>query len=245
MESTSVRKVCKGCSHDKDGSEFYQHKRASGKGYCLSQLCKVCHCIESAKNHAAKMADPEARKHLRELHILANQRRAKEGYFTDWASKNHDRVLAKQLAWAKANPDKVKATRARHRQVVKDAAIAGDPWGIQRTLKKQMCDSVSSKLRNRGKSKRGRTFDHLPYTAEELRRHIESKFLPGMTWANRGTEWELDHVIPDYEFEYSSMDDPGFLQSWALENLQPLWASDNAKKWRHLPSEWKPAGMSA
>lgn len=34
----------------------------------------------------------------------------------------------------------------------------------------------------------------------------------------------------DRGFTYSSVNDKGFKKSWALNNLQPMWAKDNLKK---------------
>jgi len=74
----------------------------------------------------------------------------------------------------------------------------------------------------------------VPYSLEELKVHIESKFLPGMNWLNM-SEWHIDHVIPAAAFEFSSFHDDGFKKCWALSNLQPLWWSDNLAKGNKMP----------
>ena len=72
-------------------------------------------------------------------------------------------------------------------------------------------------------------FELLGYTPEELFRHIEENFQPGMSWDNYG-EWHIDHIIPDCQFKYNSVNEEGFKLSWSLSNLQPLWAKDNLRK---------------
>jgi hypothetical protein len=72
-------------------------------------------------------------------------------------------------------------------------------------------------------------FDMLGYNADQLKKHLESKFKDGMTWDNCG-KWQIDHVIPDSWFKYSSIEDEEFKKCWALDNLQPLWADQNRKK---------------
>lgn len=67
----------------------------------------------------------------------------------------------------------------------------------------------------------------LPYSLSDLRRHLEERFAPGMTWENYG-KWHVDHVRPCASFDMSDAGD--FEECWALENLQPLWASENLKK---------------
>ena len=93
-------------------------------------------------------------------------------------------------------------------------------------MKANLVARLKQRLINKNKKS---TFDILYYTVDELKIHLESKFQPGMTWDNYG-EWEIDHVTPDSWFEYNSFEDKGFQESWALENLQPLWKHDNCRK---------------
>lgn len=67
----------------------------------------------------------------------------------------------------------------------------------------------------------------LGYTAKQLKKHLESKFLPGMTWKNRG-KWHIDHIKPIAVFVNEGETDPAIIN--ALDNLQPLWAEDNWSK---------------
>ena len=66
---------------------------------------------------------------------------------------------------------------------------------------------------------------------ESLIHHLESHFLPGMTWRNYGrTEgcWSIDHIRPCASFNLS--------HTWAqrqcfnFKNLRPMWHIDNIKK---------------
>ena len=61
-------------------------------------------------------------------------------------------------------------------------------------------------------------------TMDELRLHLESQFNANMSWDNYG-EWHIDHKIPDSHFTYDKMNDEQFKLAWALDNLQPLWAT--------------------
>jgi hypothetical protein len=79
-------------------------------------------------------------------------------------------------------------------------------------------------------SKGGKTFEHLPYTPQELVEHLESQFDENMSWDNYGTYWHIDHIIPQAMFPYDSVKHPNFRKIWALDNLQPLEASENISK---------------
>lgn len=64
-------------------------------------------------------------------------------------------------------------------------------------------------------------------TPRELRIHLESKFISGMTWDNYGFHgWHIDHKVP-----ISSGHTDDELNSLChYTNLQPLWEGDNLRK---------------
>jgi len=39
--------------------------------------------------------------------------------------------------------------------------------------------------------------------------------------------WQIDHIIPQSTFAYSSMEDEAFKKCWSLDNLRPLSAKQN------------------
>jgi hypothetical protein len=85
-------------------------------------------------------------------------------------------------------------------------------------------------LSRRGITKGGSVWDIVGYSVSELRKHLEERFDDGMTWDNYGSEWHLDHIRPESWFLYKSVHDEDFKKCWALDNLQPLWASENMAK---------------
>jgi len=97
---------------------------------------------------------------------------------------------------------------------------------VRCAMKANLVARLKQRLINKNKKS---TFDVLPYTVDELKIHLESKFEPWMTWDNYGL-WEIDHITPDSWFVYNSFEDKGFQDSWALENLQPLSKHDNCSK---------------
>jgi hypothetical protein len=92
---------------------------------------------------------------------------------------------------------------------------------------------VNGHIRYHLQSKNGSAFKMLPYTPKQLKKSIESKFKDGMSWDNMD-KWHIDHIIPASMFNFNSMDDIGFLQCYAIGNLQPMWAKDNLIKSNHL-----------
>ncbi len=107
----------------------------------------------------------------------------------------------------------------------------------QRKLKQKIPSIICDRLKSNGVSKRGnKILKILGYTFEDLIQRLESQFEPWMNWKNHGIcrnniqTWQIDHIIPDSSFNYSSIYDEDFKNSWALENLRPLCAKKNLRK---------------
>ncbi len=97
-------------------------------------------------------------------------------------------------------------------------------------LGQSVSSSMRSSLKVKNLSKNKRHWeDMIGYTVQELKKHLESLFQPGMNWSNYG-KWHIDHIIPKSFFRYKSTDDVEFRYCWSLDNLQPLWAKDNISK---------------
>lgn len=94
-------------------------------------------------------------------------------------------------------------------------------------LNRSMRTSMGQSLRG---AKAGCHWEKLvDYTLGDLKKHLKKQFKPGMCWTNYG-EWEIDHVRPVSSFRFTKPEDKAFQECWALSNLQPLWAPENAKK---------------
>lgn len=172
--------------------------------------------------------------------------------------RHPERVLAKAKRYRAANLETVLIKQAQYRESNRDVlnakqrgnyATKKKPWRLknidaqrakQRAYDNKVRATVRGNLDYRMRSRlyhslRGRESVSLTkllgYTMSDLQRHIERLFKPGMNWERllKG-EIQIDHVIPVAKFAYESSDDPEFRRCWALENLQPLWATDNRKK---------------
>lgn len=91
-------------------------------------------------------------------------------------------------------------------------------------------------------AKAGRSWETLVgYNLPRLMRHLEKRFLPGMTWDNYGRGgWHIDHKIPKVAFNYTSPEHQDFRRCWALSNLQPMWEPDNIRKNAKLAGQFQP-----
>ena len=72
--------------------------------------------------------------------------------------------------------------------------------------------------------------EYLCCDADTLKLHIESQFVDGMNWDNRG-EWQIDHIIPiRYKKNGKTPSLKRIIKRLHYKNLQPLWAKDNMSK---------------
>ena len=77
--------------------------------------------------------------------------------------------------------------------------------------------------------KSGSAIRDLGCSIEDLKKHLESKFEPGMNWDNWSrTGWHIDHRVPLTAFDLSNPEQ--LKEACKYANLQPLWAKDNIKK---------------
>lgn len=80
-----------------------------------------------------------------------------------------------------------------------------------------------------GNYKSGSAIRNLGCSLEEFKKHIESKFKPGMNWDNHGQYgWHIDHIKPLSSFNLNDVNQLN--EACHFTNLQPLWAKDNLVK---------------
>lgn len=84
-------------------------------------------------------------------------------------------------------------------------------------------------LREQNLTKRNNTSKLVGCSIPSLKKHLEKKFKPGMTWNNHGRfGWHIDHIKPCSKFDLSKKDQQ--LKCFNYKNLQPLWAKENIQK---------------
>jgi hypothetical protein len=98
-------------------------------------------------------------------------------------------------------------------------------------IKYRVLQNIRSRilLALKNSSKHGKTVDLIGCTINKLRKHLESQFLPGMTWENYGLKgWHIDHKIPCAVFDLTKTKDQK--KCFNYKNLQPMWWRDNLVK---------------
>jgi hypothetical protein len=120
-----------------------------------------------------------------------------------------------------AKTKQTEALRSNKREYMKKRRVHDSNFALMLSLRRRLLLALA------GKNKSGAT-EELVGGVENAKRHLESKFRDGMTWANRGELWQIDHVRPVSSFD---LNDPvEQRQCFHYSNLQPLLILENLKK---------------
>jgi len=146
------------------------------------------------------------------------------------AKRKQRRLLEKKLD-RQNNPQKYRRIDKQIYARIRDKVLArlkqfnATPEGKLTTLLRNTCRRVA-KL---GNTKHPKKKDILGAPIEVVRAHIESQFLPGMTWENHGLRgWHIDHKRPLASFDLTQPDQ--LRAAGHYTNLAPMWAYDNWSK---------------
>jgi hypothetical protein len=135
---------------------------------------------------------------------------------------NKERIKVNVLAYQRANGDARNTYKSKwsSRRAKTDPEFA--MLLVMRKFVARMMERIKAK-----REQSERTTELLGYTPAEFVAHIEPMFVPGMTWQNHG-EWHVDHIRPLSTFDLTEPEQRRLANS--LQNLQPLWATDNYRK---------------
>jgi hypothetical protein len=238
-----MNKVCSKCKQVLPLEAFGAFNKVP-HGYNVCKECKNAAHAEWRKTEAGKACDK--RYNDSDIHKAAVAR-----YGATEAGKAAARKAAANMrktpGW-QAILDRYHQTDKYRAKVIRDnhkpnSKEIQQRYYLKRRAKdgEKLCDAMKAGLYLSLKTKKnGRKWESLVgYTLEDLMQHLEKQFQPGMTWKNYG-EWHLDHIHPRAAHSYENSNDPDFKRCWALDNLQPLWATENKTKSAKIVKPFQP-----
>lgn len=251
-----MNKICKQCKIEKDVSEFGSyHDNRYYKVYYKSQ-CKLCRNKGSRNSYITnkniKKREPQKTKKNSRKYYLKNREsillekmeynnKNKEAHKIkrkSYYDNNKSKIIKNNSEYKKNNRDNVNK-RNRDRQKT-------DPiFKLRETIRSQIKKALNG-------NKRGSSINnYLNYSIIELKQYIESLFSHPdnldhegkvwMNWKNKAVYapekwkeqdsstwvWHLDHIIPQSDLPFESMEDDNFKKCWELSNLRPYRADKN------------------
>lgn len=171
-------------------------------------------------------------------------------YDKDRKSQNKKKLSIKRRQYYSLNKDKENSNsksyyRTNKIQIIKRTVsnikfrLKNDPsFKLRYSISSSIRDSLKERLNSKNNIS---AWKFLPFSKNELKKHIEKQFEPWMTWKNWGRynseiwndndsstwTWNIDHIIAHSTFKYNSMEDQSFKDCWSLSNLRPLSAKQN------------------
>ena len=231
-DSTVQFKRCTKCGNEKPATaEFFHAYKRSPDG--RRSVCRACRAADHAEHREERL--PQRRQHYqenRERLVAACKAAYWENPEAHRASalerhyRNHDTRLKQMREYHAAN---VQELNERRRPKARAAFHERYGTDLEFTLKHRVRSLLRVTLKHGRDGRRMREL--LGYTVDDLKAHLERQFTKGMSWQRfMDGEIHIDHIVPAAAFNVTSTDCPEFRACWALSNLRPMWASENASK---------------
>lgn len=238
-------KFCYICKLTKHCDVFFKYSKTGDK--CLE-------CVEEEKKKQIEYS-----KQFRVQHLDETKRCSKCLIFVPfeqfWKSKHtidgfySSCIQCTKLSSSKFSERKLKNQRDWRKNNLQKARSLINNWDKRKRqtdpsykLRRNVMHAIVASIRNYG-FKNEQTialnkaiFAYLPYTANQLKTHIEALWEDWMNWDNYGRfhpeheTWQIDHIIPQSKLIFSNLEDENFQTLWALRNLRPLETIANIKK---------------
>lgn len=223
-----MKKVCIKCKIEKESNNdfFYLIKKTQKYDNTCKQCSKEYQEIYRKENAKSLLDKKKSYYQNRKDDIRDKQKQ--------YRNRNIDAYKIRDKKYYDSNKSSIIAKK----RVYKKKRREIDPMF---NLRNSVSRAIALMISSQGKTKHRKScLKYLPYTLQELKEYLEQQFEPWMNWNNRGAYvadkwndndkltwvWQLDHIIPQSDLPYSSMEDENFKKCWDLRNLRPL----NAKK---------------
>lgn len=219
-------KTCSKCLISKDKSFFPSDKRRLDGKFPWCKQCKKLSDKISYENNRNSKKIANRKSYLKNKEQRRAAARAKR-QDPDFLVKEKERSKKYRLNNAVELIQKKQEYYQKNKHIINEKYRQKRQIDINFRLQNNMRSRLSHALKQ--KTKGGKTVQYIGCSIEEFKKHIESKWQPGMTWDNYGKNgWHIDHIIPCYRFDFSKEDD--IKKCFHYSNMQPLWALDNMRK---------------
>jgi len=210
-----MEKICRVCNYKKELEKNFHKKKDNVDGYrneCKECIKDIQKKYKSNPNFIQKRKQYDKQRYEeKKIEILVRKK--------DYYKENKEQILEKKKQYYKT-PEVIKRQKlwwynySRNNRDVIYRYRRNNPHMIAwRSI-------LYSTLKRLGNIKSSCTIQLLGYSADDLKKHLTSKFTTGMNWENYG-EWHIDHIIPVSTFKK----DTPINIICDLNNLQPLWAT--------------------
>lgn len=234
ISTTQSHKLCSECYAYKEHKYFYVDTcKKSG----FSTYCREC------KSSIEKKKVIERHKITPPKIVKGVKKSATESEITRWkniASKGDEYLKAYREQRKRYQQEYHAKNRLRMREVqkkYKNHKLQNNPvYKLRETLSSRVRFILIPYKNNSPKDKSLTTLEVLGAPVSVAKKHIEQRFVEGMSWQNHGNgegKWHIDHIIP----LASAKTITDIIKLCRYTNLQPLWSKDNLSKGAKMPDD--------
>lgn len=233
-------KVCKGCDLDLDISNFRNHPK-KGQRFGYEAYCKKCMSLINKVRLIASYYDDERINKIYKSKNIKDCKGFIEKFRDERRSKKIKCLQCKKKCNKYNNTNNGTIKKFCSERCYNKYNQIKYYSKIENKIRNRVSCSVRGHLKKSKSTKGASCLNHLPYTIEELKLHLEFHFEDWMSWDNWGRydvsswkdndkstwTWQIDHIKPHSDFGYKSMKDDEFIECWSLGNLRPLSSKEN------------------
>jgi hypothetical protein len=237
-------KLCKKCNIELPIDDFYKD------GDKIKTPCKKCRCELNRINHKKWRQTEEGKLKLKESKKRYEQKLSEESKIIREVKRQEKEVLLREKRLRKEERLSIKEMKLQKSMEYKKLMdyYKTDEWKELKkekervrqykkwkkkwdtndlfAMKVRLRNLIRNSFRRKGYTKfNDKTEEIVGVDYDSFKVYLESKFLEGMSWENRG-KWHIDHIIP----LSSSTSKEELIKLCHYTNLQPLWAEDNMSK---------------
>jgi hypothetical protein len=194
-------KICKICNLDETKITFEKVRKICTK--CRSKQLFI-------SKQKWKQINKEKVINTSKLYYINNKERL-DRRNTDYYFNNKDKVKIARNKYRSKNREKFK--------LIKKNRLIND---INYKLSLNLRSRVNSAIKRTNSRKISNTTKLIGCSIDKLKLHLQSKFLPTMSWDNYGKYWHIDHIIPCSNYDLTKGEEQK--KCFNYTNLQPLFA---------------------
>jgi hypothetical protein len=255
-------KKCSSCQTIKDYFYFSPDK---GKKDGLASRCKECRNKAYLNSNKKKLINENKRLNYKKYKEKENAKKRKfysenKETVKQWnknsVDRNKPKIKKRKAEYYAENREDISLKNKKYSVKNRDKRNKREKKkredNPEHKIRCYVSGSINKMLKKTGGSKEGNSSSkYLLFTKYQLKEHLEKLFEPWMNWNNWGVynmdtwndndpstwTWQLDHIVPQSDLPYVSMQDENFKICWSLNNLRPYSAKQNnidgAKRTRH------------
>ena len=209
-------KKCSKCKIEK-GFDSFNKSKSNKDG--LHYVCKDCRKKERINKDDIKNKNSEYYKNNKDILLTKNK---------EYRLKNKEKIKVQKKIYSELNKEHIQIKNKEYLPIRKEKIKQKRKTDKDFQLK----EILRSKIHKLLKGLKSSYLKILNCDFELFKKWIEFQFEKDMCWDNLGKVWQIDHILPIYQFNSLLEEDKNICFNWT--NLQPLYNNENRSKYKNL-----------